>query len=534
MDSMDSLDTMDSIETDCECASDGCSPPQPTASFLNNNSNDNNNGNGKNNYCSNLNTGISGESESLLSSSMRQCCSHTPTSSSYIASVSTATTTTSTFPSINEGSLLAPTPTHAHANTQSPFMIGVVEGFYGKPYSAVQRCDMFGLMNGWGMNTYLYAPKNDRKHRAEWRSPYNGTELGQLSELLSEAKANNIEFIYAVSPGLDMIYSSQHERDILQTKLQQVQQLGCNSFALLFDDIDACLSEEDEPLFESFAHAHCEVANYIFNVMTPQRLLFCPTEYCASFASPTVVESEYLRTVGKRLNKLIHFMWTGDAVISRLITDDALEELHSVVGRKCVIWDNLHANDYDRRRLFMGSYSGRSFACLKYIDGVVTNPGCEYPAIFVSLHTLAAWLRHGCNYSESDAYAQAVADWVPLIAREDTQRSCTHHFAHSTSQTLQPNSKCSCTHANAFTAEKAITNHQQRLQENNDKEEEEEEEEEEENTQNVGIMGGGLILRNTSTPQTIMNTSSSTTTSSTTGNLRTILGTVGSDFNLEI
>ncbi len=41
----------------------------------------------------------------------------------------------------------------------------------------------------------------------------------------------------------------------LKRKLDQVAQLGCRSFALLFDDIEAEMSKPDKEAFQSFAHA---------------------------------------------------------------------------------------------------------------------------------------------------------------------------------------------------------------------------------------------------------------------------------------
>ena len=62
-----------------------------------------------------------------------------------------------------------------------------------------------------------------------------------------------MEFCYAISPGLDMVYSSSKEVNLLKRKLEQVAQFGCNSFAILFDDIEPELSETDKEVFQSFA-----------------------------------------------------------------------------------------------------------------------------------------------------------------------------------------------------------------------------------------------------------------------------------------
>ncbi|HYV30215.1 MAG TPA: beta-N-acetylglucosaminidase domain-containing protein, partial [Candidatus Binatia bacterium] len=52
------------------------------------------------------------------------------------------------------------------------FICGVAEGFYGRPWSARQRRQLFAWMRSWRMNTYLYAPKADLKHRTLWRARY--------------------------------------------------------------------------------------------------------------------------------------------------------------------------------------------------------------------------------------------------------------------------------------------------------------------------------------------------------------------------
>ena len=56
----------------------------------------------------------------------------------------------------------------------------------------------------------------------------------------------------------------------------------------------------------------------------------------------------------------LQIMWTGDKVISKVISRKSLEDINDVLKRPVVIWDNAHANDYDQKRVFLGPYSGRS------------------------------------------------------------------------------------------------------------------------------------------------------------------------------
>ena len=46
------------------------------------------------------------------------------------------------------------------------FLAGVIEGFYGAPWTRAERFALFDWMVAWKLNTYLYAPKDDLKHRA--------------------------------------------------------------------------------------------------------------------------------------------------------------------------------------------------------------------------------------------------------------------------------------------------------------------------------------------------------------------------------
>ncbi|KAM8706923.1 hypothetical protein ACLKA7_011083 [Drosophila subpalustris] len=282
---------------------------------------------------------------------------------------------------------------HGTQDQQRQFICGVIEGFYGRPWTTEQRKDLFRKLKKLGMDSYMYAPKDDYKHRAYWRELYTVEEADHLSSLISAAKEAGIVFYYALSPGLDMTYSSQKEIATLKRKLDQVSQFGCEAYALLFDDIESELSKADKEVFQTFANAQVSVTNEIFTHLSGPKFLFCPTQYCASRAVPSVVDSEYLNTLGSKLNNEIDILWTGDKVISKIITIESVREITEILRRPPVIWDNLHANDYDQKRVFLGPYTGRSPELIPYLRGVMTNPNCEFYGNFIAVHTLAFWSR---------------------------------------------------------------------------------------------------------------------------------------------
>ncbi|KAJ8418105.1 hypothetical protein AAFF_G00138140 [Aldrovandia affinis] len=288
-------------------------------------------------------------------------------------------------------------------NGRRKFISGVVEGFYGRPWTMEQRKELFRRQQKWGLNTYLYAPKDDYKHRMFWREMYSVEEAEQLMTLIGAAKEHSIEFIYAISPGLDITFSNQKEVSTLKRKLDQVSHFGCKSFALLFDDIDHNMCPADKEVFSSFAHAQVSITNEIFQYLgEPETFLFCPTEYCGTFCYPNVSQSPYLRTVGEKLLPGIEVLWTGPKVVSKDITVESIEEVSKILKRAPVIWDNIHANDYDQKRLFLGPYKGRSTELIPRLKGVLTNPNCEFESNFVAIHTLATWYKSNMNGVRKD------------------------------------------------------------------------------------------------------------------------------------
>lgn len=315
-------------------------------------------------------------------------------------------------------------------STDKTFISGVVEGFYGRPWTTDQRKHLFSLLHKFGMNTYLYAPKDDLKHRAEWRILYTSEEAALLESLIRTANDNDITFVYALSPGIDIIYSSVKEMKAIKDKLNQVRSLGCNAFSLLFDDIETRMNEADRRKFTSFAHAQLTVANEIYEHMGCPLFLFCPTEYCESSASPTLDESGYLTVLGAELHPDIRILWTGPRVVSRLLTAEHLQRVSAVLKRKPTIWDNLHANDYDPKRVFMGPFLGRSVAIRAETAGLLLNPNCKYEANYIPLFTLSDWIQSDSDapHVEKDQNAvletsPTVEDAVVRVVEESTQRT---------------------------------------------------------------------------------------------------------------
>ncbi|MBJ8193264.1 beta-N-acetylglucosaminidase domain-containing protein, partial [Bacillus cereus] len=57
---------------------------------------------------------------------------------------------------------------------------GIIEGFYGKPWSFADRMDAVRFMAAHRMNTFMYAPKEEPYHRELWREPYPEDTFDQI------------------------------------------------------------------------------------------------------------------------------------------------------------------------------------------------------------------------------------------------------------------------------------------------------------------------------------------------------------------
>ena len=68
-----------------------------------------------------------------------------------------------------------------------------------------------------------------------------------------------------------------------------------------------------------------------------------------------------LYSLGELLYRSIKVFWTGGKVVSSTVTAKEIKNLSEVIKRKPVLWDNLHANDYDHQRVFLGPYTGLVF-----------------------------------------------------------------------------------------------------------------------------------------------------------------------------
>jgi hyaluronoglucosaminidase len=288
---------------------------------------------------------------------------------------------------------------------------GVVEGFYGTPWTHEARLRMLDFMSAHKLNLYLYAPKDDPYHRERWREPYPHANAQRLDALIQHAQSRFVEFVFCISPGLSMVYSDPTEFDRLVAKLEAVRQRGVRAFGLLLDDIPEKLQHAaDRRVYRSLAEAHAELANRLYRWLKERApdgwLLVCPTYY------HNLGEPPYVKALGERLERGISVLWTGAQVVSRTITPEDAELFKLAIRRKPFVWDNYPVNDYEPSRLLMGSITGRAAETLKHLEGLVSNPMSQAEASKIALGTYADLLWNAEGYDPQRSWRAAVAHLV--------------------------------------------------------------------------------------------------------------------------
>ena len=123
---------------------------------------------------------------------------------------------------------------------------GVVEGFYGKPWSHEQRIRGLKNFGDFNMNTYFLAPKDVPWQRFNWRQPFDTEFLTKTAELTEIGRKNAIDIVTCVSPGLSVKYCDEGDVDAVLTRYKQLFELGARHFGMLWDDIAWELQHQED------------------------------------------------------------------------------------------------------------------------------------------------------------------------------------------------------------------------------------------------------------------------------------------------
>lgn len=292
---------------------------------------------------------------------------------------------------------------------QSPFQVrGVIEGFYGTFYTFPERNDLIRFMGQHGFNLYVYAPKNDRQHRARWWELYPPGVLDLFAETVRVAEASGVQFCYAISP---LNYDPEQDFAKLTRKLESLYDCGIRSFSMLVDDL-ACAAH-DRPNCadcEWPAAPHVDICNQLYEWLVALdascTLSMCPTIYHgqAPFRS-------YLHELGAGLDPAIDIFYTGPDICSSHITAVDADAFAAAVQRAPLIWDNYPVNDLAMQpEMHIGPIRGRDATLHRSAKGVVVNTMLQAEASKIPLLTFADYFTDPDGYDPWRSWEHALRE----------------------------------------------------------------------------------------------------------------------------
>lgn len=284
---------------------------------------------------------------------------------------------------------------------------GVVEGFYGTPWSHETRLSILDHMGRYKMNSYVYGPKDDPYHNVpDWRKPYPADEAAKISELCSRAERNHINFIWAIHPGGDIKWNRE-DFDLLLAKFEAMYNLGVRQFAVFFDDIQGEGTD---------SHKQAELLNSLnreFVRAKPdvKHLIVCPTDYSQAWAGKG--ENGQLAIYGRELDKDIEVFWTGAEVCSDVVRPDR-DFVNTRIQRPSLTWWNFPVSDYCRENLQLGpSYTLDTTLTSADMSGILTNPMEHGEASKAAMYSVADYGWNPAAYNALDSWQRSMAVQMP-------------------------------------------------------------------------------------------------------------------------
>ena len=305
---------------------------------------------------------------------------------------------------------------------------GVVEGYYGAPWSHEARLSQFRFYGRNKMNTYIYGPKDDSYHHGGGcYQPYPEESAAQIAALVRAAKENHVKFVWAIHPANTVRWDQEEGREQLEgllRKLELMYDLGIRNFGLFVDDASGEISKVERQvqlanfILDNFVRKHPDVQ---------QNLLFCPTGYNKSWTN-----AETLSYIGEHLKQDIDMMWTGNTVVHDIklgsVDEGGQMWVNNLIKRPTFIWWNWPCNDFKRSRLCMGRAYGLDTApeMRDHMRGLVANPMEYAETSKIGLFGVADYTWNITAYSPDKSWRAGIRRLFPRSA-ESMQVFCDHN-----------------------------------------------------------------------------------------------------------
>lgn len=282
--------------------------------------------------------------------------------------------------------------------------LGIIEGYYGRPWTWARRAGVVDTLAPAGYRFYLYAPKADPYLRRRWAEPHPDAEAGEIAAFARHCAQAGVDFGVGLSPYEIYRDFDAAAREALAAKLAHLDRLGVKRLAILFDDMRG-----DTP---DLAASQVRILHWIAERTAAAKLILCPTYY----SDDPVLDrffgarpERYLETLGQDLDPAIDIFWTGEEVCSRELGPGHLDRVAGQLKRLPLLWDNWPVNDGPRmsRYLHLRAFTGRPAANAGRIAGHAVNPALQPTLSLIPALTLADAYAQGDAYGYTHAWRRA-------------------------------------------------------------------------------------------------------------------------------
>jgi hyaluronoglucosaminidase len=282
--------------------------------------------------------------------------------------------------------------------------LGIIEGYYGKPWSDERREHAIAFLAPHGYRFYLYAPKADEFLRKRWREPYPADAEARLRRIAVHCKMHGVRFGVGLSPYELYRDFNDDAKTALAEKLALFNSIGVEMLAILFDDMRGDMPD--------LARTQTDILHWIVSRAKAPRLLMCPSYYTDDPVLDRIFgarPANYLEDVGRLLDPSIDVFWTGEEVCSREYSVGHLARVESQLRRKPFLWDNYPVNDGARMSQFLHlrAFTGRPAAIAEKLSGHAVNPALQPTLSLIPALTLVESYERGEAYEYGAAFLRA-------------------------------------------------------------------------------------------------------------------------------
>ena len=286
----------------------------------------------------------------------------------------------------------------------TPPRLGLIEGYYGRPWSWEARAETMSALAPHGYGFFLYAPKGDPFLRRRWREPHPSDQARAIGKFALQCEDCGVAFGVGLSPFELYRAFDDEAKAALAAKLKSLDDLGVRQLAILFDDMRGDIPD--------LARRQADILHWVADRTRAERLIVCPTYYSDDPALDLYFGARpdgYLEAFGAALDPAVDIFWTGPEVCSREISPGHVDRVAAQLGRRPLLWDNYPVNDGPRMSpyLHLRGFTGRSSKIAGCVAGHAVNPALQPVLSRIPALTLAEIYRWGEAYDYGAAFARA-------------------------------------------------------------------------------------------------------------------------------